>query len=423
MKPNGARVLIVSCVFPPEPVVSASTSLDIAVELARRGSDVTVVTPFPSRPGGKLYPGFTRKLLLRTSDPRGFQIVRCFATLSKRSSGLSRFLENLSFGLTGGWAALTAALPDVIYSNTWPIFASMILALVARARGVPLVINVQDIYPESLIWQRRIKKGSFAARIMRLADRFLARSAVAVIAISERFAAVYRNERRVPIASVHMVPNWVDAARLASNPSRLYFRRKLGIPADAFLLVYSGNIGVAAGVETVIEAVACLPQDDPICLLIAGDGSNLSLCRSLAKKISGGRMFFHSPYPVEDTAGVLAAADVLVLPTRGKQSLASVPSKLIWYMLASRPVIALAVPQSDLAKIVEESNCGWTSEPDAPESLAARIREVMSSDTAELQRRGELGREFAMRNFTRDVCLQRVVEIIEDSASSVADRT
>ena len=74
---------------------------------------------------------------------------------------------------------------------------------------------------------------------------------------------------------------------------------------------------------------------------------------------------------------ILGAADVLILPTRVRQSLVSVPSKLMSYMLAARPVIALALPQSDLAEVVERSGCGWIVEPDQPERLAALVSEVM----------------------------------------------
>ena len=134
------RVLIVSPLFPPEPVVSSQTSAQIAHSLIERGHDVTVITAFPSRPAGKLFPGYSRRLFQRTQES-GFTLIRCFTFLSSKSSMVSRFLENISFGLTSGLSVLTAQKADVIYANTWPIFASGILSAVSRLRHIPMVIN------------------------------------------------------------------------------------------------------------------------------------------------------------------------------------------------------------------------------------------------------------------------------------------
>jgi colanic acid biosynthesis glycosyl transferase WcaI len=110
------------------------------------------------------------------------------------------------------------------------------------------------------------------------------------------------------------------------------------------------------------------------------------------------------------------------LPTRGSQSLSSVPSKLITYMLTARPVIALALPQSDLAEILEQSACGWHVAPDAPDALTVKIREVAALSKAERLQAGEAGRKFALQNLSREVCLPKVVNVIESAAAADSAR-
>src|SRR5262252_506116 len=100
------HVLIISCTFPPEPMVSGQTSLQIAEELIRRGQEATVLTVFPNRPTGKLYPGYKRRLVQREKAPEGFELIRCFSFFSSKSRLISRFMENLSFGVIGGGAVL-----------------------------------------------------------------------------------------------------------------------------------------------------------------------------------------------------------------------------------------------------------------------------------------------------------------------------
>jgi colanic acid biosynthesis glycosyl transferase WcaI len=409
------RVLVISCVFPPEPVVSAQTSAQIAEMLANTNHTVTVVTSFPSRPAGKLFPGFSRKLVQRERTESGIEIVRCFSTLSPESRMLSRLLENLSFGLTGGWQALVGKRPQVVYANTWPIVATGLLLLVAKLRRIPVVISVQDVYPEALMTQQRIKDDGFLVRFLRWIDGVIARNSAHIIVISERFAEIYRDRRRVLSSRLSLVPNWIDSNQIDVNASGQQFRLRKGIARNDFLLVYGGNVGVAAGVETVIESIRLLANETCIRLLVAGSGSQLAACQKSAQQIPGQPVLFHSPWAAEETSEVLRAADVLVLPTQREQSLASVPSKLLSYMLAGRPVLATAVPGSDLANLLSRSQCGWVVEPDRPDLLAAQIKEVTQLDPAERQRRGNSGREYVLRNFAKDVCLPKVIRILEQA--------
>ncbi len=412
------HVIVVSCVFPPEPNISAQTSAQIAEELVRRGHRVTVLAPFPSRPGGRLYPGYVRRLFRREKSVARFDLIRCFAIPSSESRLLSRLLENLSFGLTSTLALFTVRRGDIVYANSWPIVATGLVALTARWRKIPVVISVQDVYPESMVSQGRIKADALIARVMRWIDTRIARACSAVIVISDSFSTIYRKDRGVSPNRVHIVPNWIDGDSVQADDGRAAaFRERIGISPDALVVAYGGNIGVAAGVETVIESFRYLKEASCLYLLIAGEGSNLVACRTLAESIGSERIRFHTPWRAEETSQVLSAADLLILPTRGSQSLVSVPSKMISYMLAARPIVALALPDTDLARMIERSGGGWVVEPDCAEQLAARIKQAAALPVAERRRRGEAGRAFALRNLTREVCLPQVIDVLQAAAT------
>jgi colanic acid biosynthesis glycosyl transferase WcaI len=409
------RFWIVSAVFPPEPLVSSRTSADIAEELARRGHKVTVIAPFPNRPAGEIYPGYSRRLI-HCEERDGYQMIRCFSVLSKESRTISRFLENLSFGLTSGLVTLFLKRPDVIYANTWPIAATGILYTVSKIRNIPLVVSVQDIYPESLVAQGRIKANGWAAKFMRWMDGVIARSSQSIITISKRFRDLYMHQRNVPSKQVHLVRNWMGGQSVSPVVDAASQRAALHIPKDAFVAVYGGNIGSAAGVETLIEAMGYFEKREDLYLVIAGAGSNLKACRDLAERTSSNHIQFKSPWPAVETSEILGMADVLLLPTHGSQSLVSVPSKLIAYMLAEKPVIALALSDSDLAQFIDSSGCGWVISPDQPKLLATKIKDVMFLDLNKRVERGQKGREFALRHLTREACLPRIIQILEDVA-------
>src|SRR6202142_905746 len=130
------KVLIVSAVFPPETTVTALTSFQIAGELFRRGHQVTVLAPFPSRPDGELFKGYKRTLYRR--ENMGFAVIRCFSFLSRKSCMGSRLLENIGFAITSSVRVLFAPKPDTIYLNSWAIFGSGLVSAAAWLRGIPL---------------------------------------------------------------------------------------------------------------------------------------------------------------------------------------------------------------------------------------------------------------------------------------------
>lgn len=421
-RPSGRRALIVSCVFPPEPVVSSQTSENVAAEMARRGYEVTVVTTFPNRPSGKLFEGYARWPPIQRRSVRGYRIIRCFSVFSRRSGMLSRFVENISFGLSGGWAALTLRRPDVIYSNTWPIFSTGILSLVARVRRIPLVLSVQDLYPESLISQKRIKKNSLPARFLRYLDVRIVRAGRSVIAISRRLGEACL-ERGAAGEKLHIIPDWVENDQEAGDETKgRELRKRMGLGEDEFLCVYGGNISAAAGLEPVLEAFAGMTNAARARFLVAGEGVRLAHCRELASRHGDRRILFYCPWPKADTFAVLGAADVLILPTRGDQSLVSVPSKLISYMLSGRPIIAMAHPDSDLAEILAASQCGWRLEPDAPGRFVEALGEAIALSPAERRRIGGRGRAYALATLTKESNLPRVIRILDEAAARPRER-
>jgi colanic acid biosynthesis glycosyl transferase WcaI len=380
------KIAIVSCVYPPEPAVSARTSFDLATATRDRGHDVTVICPFPNRPSGRIHDGFTRTWR-SVRDENGIRVERRWSSLSKSSTLLSRFAENLTFGLTSA-LALRRAKPDVAYLNSWPIFAT---ALAALALGrTPFVVSVQDVYPESLFAQRR-RGTRIVGALLRRIDRWIARRARAVIVLSRGFAEIYERDRGA--ANVHVIPNWITEDIAPDPDAGRAYRRERGIPDDAFLVVYGGNVGVAANVEQLIEATRALD----VHLLIAGSGPRVEACRAIAHE----RVQFQDPWPMSMTAAVLSAADLLALPTFGEQSAVSVPSKLLTYLQIDKPIVAVADRGSEVARVIAEAKAG--SVVGDSRELADAIRRTS----------GGGGRAYVHRTFSREACLPRIVTLLE----------
>lgn len=404
------KIVIVSCVFDPEPVVSSKTSQDLAEYLSNKENEVVVITAFPSR---GVTPNCERSYVRWAEDfTKGYKIIRCPTWFSFRSQMLSRFLENLSFGLTSSIRLLVEKEVDVVYINTWPIFAVFITCLVSKFKSTKVILSVQDVYPESIISQRKLSMNGLLARILRRIDTLNIKIADSVVVISKTFRNIYELNRKVSLEKFSYIPNWIEVNDVQVDVSSVLLKEQLQLQAKSFVLTYAGNIGVGANVEQLIDNFKHLDDKIQWQLLIAGSGSQLDICRKKAAEFIQDRVVFRSPWAREDTASVLGASDVLLLPTDNQQSMASMPSKLLYYMAAGKPVVAIADLNSELANVIFEARCGWVI--DKYSEFTETIEEVFRIDSNNLVQIGLNGKKYVNENFSKKSCLKKIAKIINE---------
>ena len=412
------HIAVVSCAFPPDLVVTAGTSCDIAAALARHGHAVKVIAPYPSRPRSLLASTPRSSLLRLERSADGYDVVRCLSFVSKHSTMLSRLLENVSFGMVALLALFRVGRQDVVYANTWPVFATFALAAYCRLRRIPFLLNIQDVYPESLEYQNRIAAAGRTSRILKRLDTWNAKQAASIVVPSPSFRRIYTATRGVDPSQIIVVPNWNRRTEsiAAADPGAASGARRLSKRDFAF--AYWGNIGVACGLLEILPWFRQIPGSFQF--TIGGEGDTLADCRSVAATIPAGRIRFQVSQ--EEMRSVLDGADVLILPTRGDQALASIPSKLIAYMMAGKPVISIARGDSDLAGVIRSAACGWNVEPGDRAGFRALLARVQTMPGDVLADIGGRGRDYAMRHYSADGCVTGVLQLVEGLGSSVSPR-
>ncbi len=403
------NILVVSCVYPPETVTSAETSAQLAEGLVREGHRVTVLAPIRTRSGKRLRSELHRSL--PGEEAGGYQLLRTFSMPAPRFGLLSKFLENISFGFSSFWRAWRLK-PDVIYSNTWPLFASGLIALYAMIRRIPLVVSVQDIHPESALHVKKLRAAGLLVSVLRRLDAWIALRSSALVTISDRFAEFYRSNRRVPAAKVHVVPNWMDEKSVVPGERMGPFRRRRGISEETFLAMYVGSLGVVSDWATVLSAASTLKEVPGIRFVLAGGGSQRAMCEEDARARGLENVSFVYPLKAEEFNEVQAAADLLLLPTRSGGALTSVPSKLIAYLLAARPVLAAVDPESDTQAFMQEARCGVCIPPANPEAMADAILKLRK-DPESASVMGSNGRKYAEKRFSRSACVPDLIRLLE----------
>lgn len=396
-------ILIVSAVFPPEPVVSAILSYDLAETLANENCAVTVLCPLPTRPKGF---SFEKS----TDDVRKFKIIRLCSYTCSASNIIGRMLESYSFGKHCAlFIKANSSKFDCIYINSWPLLSQYFIVRTAKKLNIASVIHVQDIYPESLLNKVSIGK-SLLYKLLLPIDKYILKNSTSIIAISENMKNTLVNTRFIHPEKVTVVANWQNENDFISfrNSKSIMNERHTG----SFTFMYLGNNGPLAGVEFLIYSFvkANIPNSK---LVIAGSGSNTKTCIELANSLNAKNIEFIQ-VPVGKVPMVQDKADVLLLPVMKNGAMSSIPSKLPAYMFSAKPIIGSLDMESDTARAINDSDCGIVVEPENEDELIDAMRRASQWGIVLREKKGNAGFSYAISNFSRKSNLEKVVSIIQN---------
>lgn len=392
------NILIISCVFPPEPVVSAQLSYDIAIELAKN-NNVTVLSPKPTRPQDfqfvtayKEYP-FKHIVLPSYTHPK--------------SEVLGRMKESYSFGKKcTQFIRENKDSIDVIYINSWPLFSQSFILKAAKKYNIKTVIHIQDIYPESLVNKLPLGK-SFIQSILLPIDRSILKTADKILCISDNMLDILSSTREIAKSKFTTVTNWQNEERfIAFQNSQKHNVEK----EKPFTFMYLGNNGPVAGVEFLIESFV-MANIANTQLTIAGSGSKTEDCRTLANNVGAKNIHF-LPVPDGEVPAIQDMADVMVLPVKKGAAMSSIPSKLPAYMFSKKPIIGSLDLLSDTAKAIIDANAGLVVEPEDKEKLASAMREISGWSTEKAKEIGQNGFDYSMIHFSKRENLRKVIDVI-----------
>ena len=380
------RVLLLTQWFDPEPTFKG---LVFARELVRQGFDVEVVTGFPNYPGGKVYAGYKIKLIQRECID-GVQITRLPLYPNHDQSAIKRVLNYASFAASAlVYGLFTAKRADVMYAYHPPLTVGVAASLIRWGRRIPLVYDIQDMWPDTLRATGMLHNTRALALVGRVCD-WVYKRVDQLVVLSPGFKRMLV-QRGVLERKIDVIYNWADESALMAP---------LGaVPAvfpgsDRFRVVFAGNMGKAQALDAVLDAAAILQaRGSRASLVMLGGGVEVSRLKNRALEMKLGNVVFLPPVPMSEVGTVLAAADVLLVHLR-KDPLfeITIPSKTQAYMAVGKPLL-MAV-NGDAADLVRQANCGLTAESENPEALADAVVALEAMPTVELKTMGENASRF-----------------------------
>ena len=390
------RIGLICQYFPPEVAPIGVMVLELAQDLAKAGNEVTIFTGFPNHPLGMVFTGYHCRLGGQQERLANGVIVRrnwLYVTSSK--SFLPRVLNYVSFAFS------TLLSGFVNRQDTYfiisPPLSNVFIGLVLRLCGRRYVLNVQDIYPDAAV-AAGVLRNPLLIGILKRIERFAYRMADSITVISPGFRANLV-AKGVPDDKLLVIPNWINFEEIQPQPKVNSFSVRNEI-SDRFVVLYSGTIGLVSGAEIMTEVAGLLKEADAIVLMIVGEGVVKSHLQAEAKFRGLENIRFLPFQPREALPELLSSASVGLVTLKTGHGGNSVPSKILGYLAAARPVIASVDPESDTWAFVEAAGCGICVPPGDGTALADAILQL--SRDPELSRRlGQNGRDYLERNLSR----------------------
>lgn len=369
------NILFLADNFPPERNAQASRVYERAVYWVRWGHRVTVITCAPNFPEGKLFAGYKNRWH-QVEEMSGIRVVRVKTYIAPNAGVYRRILDFLSYMMAAFLAGLFEPRPDVVVATSPQFFAGVAGWALAAVRGIPFVLELSDLWPESVVAVGAMKR-SLALRWLEKLELLMYRRAAGIVALTHAFKTNLVR-RGVEAGKISVVVNGVDLARYRPLPKDRELARRWGIPEGSFVAGYIGTLGMAHALENVLAAAA-LDGTLKIRFLFVGPGAEREKLLRQAERLGLANVTFVPAQPKESMRRWWSLCDVALVHLRNTPLFETViPSKMFEAMAMGRPIL-LAAPRGEASEILARTGAGIWVPPDDPQALLEAVTLLMQN--------------------------------------------
>ncbi|MBV6622132.1 MAG: glycosyltransferase family 4 protein [Rivularia sp. (in: Bacteria)] len=415
------RILIYSYNYHPEPIGIAPLMTELAEGLVKRGHQVRVVTAMPNYPERKIYQDYRGKSYI-TEYKNGVKIQRSYVWIRPQPNLLDRVMLDASFVCTSFIPALFGWRPDVILSTSPSLPVCLPTTLLGWLHKCPVILNLQDILPEAAV-HVGLLKNKFLIRVFSILEKFAYRSADKISVIADGFVDNLVSKNVAPDKIVQ-IPNWVDVNFIRPMPKESNAFRAEHKLDRKFVVLYSGNIALTQGLETVVKAASQLRHIKDIAFVIVGEAKGLQRLQEECNKCGADNVLLLPFQPRERLPEMLAAADVGLVVQKKNVISFNMPSKIQVLLASGRAIVASVPDNGTAARAIRQSGGGKLVPPEEPQSLADAVLDLYEHPE-KVKTLGFNSRKYAVEQYAFEQALnnyESLFESVKDNSSSIEAR-
>jgi|GEM_PF-193974 len=398
------QIAIHSYVYYPEQFLIT----ELAEELVRCGHRIQVYTGLPNYPEGKFFKGYSLLKGPYREFYRGVEVIRY--PIAPRGKGFLLLAINyLSHVFSAILFSYRLKRADIhfVYAPS-PITTAIPAIVRARWTGAKVCLWLQDIWPESVSAVGAASESSIIYRLIERIVRWIYGRLDLILIQSPAFQS--NLDQFGYLGPSEYIPNW--APDLFAQEEKSIPEWLNNFPRD-FTVTFAGNVGIAQGIDTVLQAAYELRNDDQVKFIIVGDGSSLEESQQFVLKNKLKNIIFYGRRPLKDMPALFSLSScVLVSLKKARVFEKTIPSKIQAYMAAGKPILASL--DGIGAEIVSSTGSGLASAAEDVNGLVKNIREIKKASKEELKRYGDCARRQFYQNFQKDKIIRQIESSLEN---------
>ncbi|GAA4941823.1 glycosyltransferase family 4 protein [Algibacter agarivorans] len=382
-------ILIITNYFPPETGAASNRMLHLAEGLQKHHFKVSVITPLPNYPTGKVFKAYKGRFK-HTSKENKLTIHRLWIYASNSKNKLLRLIAMLSYSFSLVWFFTWNKIPKTVIVQSPPLLVAFTAMVFLRSKKRKLILNVSDLWPIAGLELGALKK-NFSYRVLENIEHFNYKHTDLVLGQSEEILSHVQS--LFPNKATFLYRNFpdFDAPKVCLKNTST---RKLK-------MVYAGLLGVAQGIYKLCQAL----DYTNIQLHIYGAGAEQNAIENLIKKHPNLDIVYHGELSRNALHNALIQYDITIIPLLNR-IYGSVPSKIFEYARLGIPMLYFGGGEGE--KLIEQYNLGWIAEAGNYRDLNAVISKIESSELG-LNKRKEI-QETAIKNFEFNIQLMSLFE-------------
>lgn len=399
------KILLITQWYDPEPTFKGQL---FAEQLIKKGNKVEVITGFPNYPGGNIYEGY-KLSLYKKEIINGVIIHRVFIFPSHDKSIFKRAINYLSFFISSLiFGLFKVKKVDIVYGYHPPLTTSLASIIISKIKKVPSVIDIQDLWPDTL-YESGMLNNKFMFSSINYLCNYTYRNVSRIAVLSNGFKNTLISRGLEP-KKIHVIHNWCHEEYVNN-----FFEHKVTLPANKKLnIVFAGNIGKAQGISAIINAAELAElRGLPINIVFIGDGVVKEDAQKLVVTKKLRNTFFLERVPMKEISSILIKSDALLVHLNDSELFRiTIPSKIQSSMAIGKPIIMGVAGEA--AKIITQSEGGILCKPNCPESLYSALEVFSKKHKFELEEMGANAKDFYYKNMSMEIGINKFNKLFTD---------